>query len=77
MGNFTNLNYSIFAGFDVFPRYPALSTQYKDSQRSGQCVPFYPCQRVGPEAVSIHMEAKECTQVHIWHQTVPVCDNTI
>lgn len=72
-----NLSCKVFIGFNVFPRYTALSTRYKDSQWSGKRVPFYPRQKVGPEAVSTHMETNKRTQVHIWHQTVPVLGNVI
>ena len=51
-----NLGRSFFAEFKVFPRYTALSTWSTDSQCSGKYAPFYPCRKVGPEAVSNHME---------------------
>lgn len=58
-----SLNHSLFAEFKVFPRYRALSTWSTDSQWCGKCVPFYPCWKVGPEAVSVHMEKNESTHL--------------
>lgn len=77
MEDLVNLSCKVFVGFNIFPRYTALSRRYEDSRRSGKHVPFYPCGKVGPEAVSTHMEMNQSAQVQIWHQTVPVFDNVI
>lgn len=61
----SNPNCSYFVRCGIFARYTGLSTQCSESHLPGKCVLFHPYQKVGSEAVCIHVQWTKYTYIHL------------